>query len=457
MKQYDAVIIGFGKGGKTLAADLAAAGQRVAIIERSARMYGGTCINVGCIPTKSLVNSAKLATVKAALTFEEKAALYRDAIAEKERLTGMLREKNFAKLNDNPNVTVYNGIGSFCSAHEIQIEGPAGREVVGGERIFINTGSTAVIPPIAGIAENPRVFTSETLLDLTELPGHLVIVGGGYIGLEFASFYANFGSRVTILQDGDVFLPREDTDIADEIRRVLAQKDVDVVTGVKVNSITDSLSQAVVSYEKDGESIDLPADAVLIATGRKPNTADLNLAAAGIKTTPRGAVRVDDYLRASVPNVWAMGDVAGGLQFTYISLDDYRIVRSQLSNGCEAKSLVSRKNVPYSVFIDPAFSRVGLNEREALEQGYQIKVAKLPAAAIPKAQVLRETNGLLKAVVDAKTDLILGAMLFCAESYEVINTVKLAMDIGLPYTLLRDQVFTHPTMSEALNDLFGTV
>ena len=222
---------------------------------------------------------------------------------------------------------------------------------------------------------------------------------------------------------------------------------------VQTEEIENAGSEAVVHYKKDGTALTAGADAVLIATGRKPNTEGLNLEAAGVEKTPRGAVKVDEKLRTSVPNIWAMGDVAGGLQFTYVSLDDFRIVKDQLTGS--GKRASSDRTVPYSVFIDPPFSRVGLNEEEAAAQGYHVKIAKLPAAAIPKAQVLRKPVGLLKAVIDADTNKILGTMLFCEESYEMINIVKLAMDAGLDYTVLRDQIFTHPTMSEALNDLFA--
>lgn len=453
MKHYDAVIIGFGKGGKTLAGSLAGMGKKVAMIEKSDKMYGGTCINVGCIPTKSLVNSAKASVIQKPGSYDEKNRLYWEAVEEKRRLTGMLRKKNFDKLNDLDNVIVYNGLGSFVSANRVKIETAEETFEVEGDQIFINTGSVSVIPPIKGIEGNPYVYTSDSLMELDVLPKRLAIIGGGYIGLEYASMYTDFGAEVTVYQIEDKLIPREDRDIAEAIQKAFEDKGVRFEMNVQTEEIENAGDEAVVHYKKDGTALSASADAVLIATGRKPNTDGLNLEAAGVEKTPRGAVKVDEKLRTSAPNIWAMGDVAGGLQFTYVSLDDFRIVKDQLAGS--GKRASNDRTVPYSVFIDPPFSRVGLNEEEAAAQGYHVKIAKLPAAAIPKAQVLRKPVGLLKAVIDADTNKILGAMLFCEESYEMINIVKLAMDAGLDYTVLRDQIFTHPTMSEALNDLFA--
>lgn len=455
MKQFDAIILGFGKGGKTLAGALAASGKKVALIERSKEMYGGTCINVGCIPSKSLVHSALAAKQQKDASFEEKAAAYRAAINEKRRVTGMLRQKNYDKLASNPNASVFDGVGSFVDAHTVKVIGAEGEELLSAPQIFINTGSVSVVPKIEGIEGDPRVLFSDGMLDLDTLPERLVIIGGGYIGLEFASIYANFGSAVTVVQDGTDFVPREDRDVADELQAILEKKGVSFVFGAAITRLEQQGQATAVVYTKDGAEYRLPAEAVLVATGRRPNTDGLNLDAAGVKTTPRGAVEVNEYLQSSAEHIYAMGDVAGGLQFTYISLDDFRIVKNHLSGG--SRSTATRTDVPYSVFLDPPFSRVGMTEAEARQAGYDVKVAKLPTAAIPKAQVLRETEGFLKAVVDAKTGKILGAALICPESHEMINTVMLAMQLGADYTVLRDQIFTHPTMSEALNDLFSLI
>ena len=451
--KYDAVIIGFGKGGKTMAGALGAAGKKVALIEKSDRMYGGTCINVGCIPTKSLVYRAGLAAAKGG-SFEEKAAAYKAAMEQKEDLTTRLRGKNYQKLDSNPNITVIDGTASFQSPHVVEVEKDGKTFQVEGEQIFINTGSSAFIPPIEGLKGNPYVYTSEGLLNLTELPSRLVIIGGGYIGVEFSSIYASFGSKVTILQDGDIFLPREDEEIAGAVRESLESRGIRVMTGVKVKALEQAGGKALVAVDNGKEVQKLEAEAVLVATGRRPNTAGLNLEAAGVEIGPRGGIVTDDSLTTTAPHIYAMGDVRGGLQFTYISLDDFRIVKSKVL-GDGSYTLKERGAVPYSVFLIPPFSRVGLSEIEAVEKGYKVKVARLAAAAIPKAQVLEQPAGLLKAVIDEETGLILGAHLFCQESYEMINMVKLAMDAKVPYQVLRDTIYTHPTMSEAFNDLFA--
>lgn len=469
MKHYDAAIIGFGKGGKTLAGALAAAGKDVAVIEQSPRMYGGTCINVACIPTKTLVHAAALSQAQGG-TFAERAARYAAAIDEKDRVTGMLRGKNYHKIADLPNVDVIDGRASFVDATHLVIEPAAAADAattattdataaapqqIEADRIFINTGARPFVPPIPGI-DSPRVFVSETLLDLRDLPKRFVIIGGGYIGLEFASLYANFGSQVTVVQDTEEFIPREDAAIAASVLASLENRGIRVVRSARVVRIDREAAQDAVVVEVAGTEERIPADAVLVATGRRPNVEGLALDAAGVELTERGAVRADEHLRTTAPNIHAMGDVVGGLQFTYISLDDFRIVKDDLL-GEGARTTENRGAVPYSVFLDPPFSRVGMTEQEARDAGFAVNVAELPAAAIPKAQLLGKPVGLLKAVVDADTDRLLGVHLFCEESHEMLNTAKLAIDAGLPYQTLRDAIYTHPTMSEAFNDLFAAI
>ncbi|MDO4269311.1 MAG: FAD-dependent oxidoreductase [Eubacteriales bacterium] len=450
---YDAVIIGFGKGGKTLAGKLAGAGKTVALVEMDSEMYGGTCINVGCIPSKSLIVSA--AGADPAASESEKAAYYRESVEQKRRLTASLRKKNFDKLDHLPNVTIYNGRARFAAPLQVEVTAADETYLLDAGQVFLNTGSTARIPPIEGVHDTPGVFTSAGLLDLDALPARLAVIGGGYIGLEFASMFAGFGSEVTVLQDGGTFLPREDEDIAAAIRALLEKRGVRFLLNAQTERIASGAHGGPsLTISRDGRTETLDADAVLVATGRVPNTEGLNCEAAGVELTPRGAVKVDERLRTTAPNVWAMGDVTGGLQHTYVSLDDFRVVWSQLA-GDGGYTTADRKNVPYSVFLATPYSRVGMNEREALAAGLPVRVLRLSAAAIPKAQVLRAPEGVLKAVVHAETGKILGAMLLCEESYEMINTVKLAMDFDAGYTKLRDQVFTHPTMTEALNDLFA--
>ena len=450
MKQYDAIIIGFGKGGKTLAAELAKRNEKVAVIERSDEMYGGTCINIGCIPTKTLVHQAKLAPVKA--SWEEKKAYYAQAIAEKEEVTSFLRQKNYHNLADNPHITVYTGIGSFVSTDVVEVVMHDEILQLQAPRIYINTGAETIIPPIDGVKDNPLVYTSTSIMELKDLPEKLIIVGGGYIGLEFASMFASFGSQVVVLEGNSELISREDRDIASAVKETLEKKGIVFCLNAKVQSIREG--KVVYRDAVSSELHSLEADAVLLATGRKPNTAGLNLQVAGVKVNERGAIIVDGHLRTTNPNIRAIGDVKGGLQFTYISLDDYRIIREDLfGNG--GRNLNDREPVSYSVFIDPPLSRIGLSEEEAVRKGLNIKVNKLPVAAIPRARTLGNTVGLFKVVVDVDTNQIVGCTLFGPESGVVINSVALAMKTDQPYTFLRDFVFTHPSMSEALNDLMN--
>lgn len=456
MNAFDVIIIGFGKGGKTLAAEFAKRGQKVAIIERSDKMYGGTCINIGCIPTKTLVHQAKMASALKDATFEERSEFYRNAVSVKESVTSALRNKNYHNLADNPNVTVYTGIGSFVSADVVAVRTATEEIRLTSKQIIINTGAETVIPPIEGVAGNPFVYTSTSIMELADLPRRLVIIGGGYIGLEFASMYASFGSQVTVLESYPELIAREDRDIAASVKETLEKKGIVFRMNAKVQSVNRVEDKAIVTFadSQTSEVFVLEADAVLLATGRRPNTKDLNLEVAGVEVDVCGAIIVDEYLKTTNPNIRAVGDVKGGLQFTYISLDDYRIVREDLFGDKERRT-GDRNPVSYSVFIDPPLSRVGLNEEEARRQNRDIIVKKLPVMAIPRAKTLGETDGLLKAIIDKNTGKILGCVLFAPDSGEVINTVAVAMKTGQDYTFLRDFIFTHPSMSEALNDLFS--
>lgn len=450
MKKYDAIIIGFGKGGKTLAAELAKRNRSVAVVERSDKMYGGTCINIGCIPTKSLAHSAKLANREASR--EEKQAYYRQSVAQKEALTSSLRQKNYHNLADRPNVTVYTGIGSFAGPDVVEIRTAEEVLQLQAPQIYINTGAETIVPSMEGIKDNPRIYTSTSIMEVTVLPDHLVIVGGGYIGLEFASMYASFGSQVTVLESYPELIPREDRDIAASVREVLERKGIVFRLNARIQSIQDS---AVVYQDAaTGEEHRLEADAILLATGRRPNTAELNLEAAGVEVNDRGAIVVNERLQTTNPNIRAIGDVKGGAQFTYISLDDFRIIREDLFGASERK-MSDREPVSYSVFMDPPLSRIGMSEEDARKKGLHIKVNKLPVSAIPRAGTLGDTNGLFKVVVDADTDKILGCTLFGPDSSEVINLVAMAMKTGQEYAFLRDFIYTHPSMSEALNDLMN--
>ena len=455
MKQYDAIIIGFGKAGKTLAAELSNRGWQVAVVERSSMKYGGTCPNIACIPTKTLVHEAGIAALLYHDDYPKQANLYKQAIGRKNRLTSFLRNNNYERLSKRPNVTVYTGEGSFVSANIIKVALPEGDIELQGKEIFINTGSTPIIPAIDGIKESQKVYTSTTLLDLNVLPQHLIIVGGGYIGLEFASMYAEFGSKVTLLEGGNRFMPRNDQDIANSVKEVLEKKGIEIHLNARAQSIHDTNDGVTLTYSdvSDGTPYFVDGDAILIATGRKPMIEGLNLQAAGIGVDAHGAIVVNDQLRTTVPHVWAMGDVKGGPQFTYLSLDDFRIIRDQLF-GDKKRDIGDRDPVPYAVFIDPPLAHIGLTEEEALKRGYSFKVSRLPATSVVRSRTLKQTDGMLKAIVNDHSGKIMGCTLFCAEAPEIINIVAMAMKTGQHYTFLRDFIFTHPSMSEGLNELF---
>lgn len=457
MKKYDAIIIGFGKAGKTLAGFLAGKGQKVALIEESDKMYGGTCINVGCIPSKSLVNSVERLENKDLSTFTERKDYYEKSVDKKEALITALRGKNYEMLASKENIDIYNGKGSFVSNKIVNIEKNGENIQIEGEKIFINTGSETIIPNIKGLKESKNILTSKSLMELKELPRKLVIIGAGYIGLEFASTYAGFGSEVVIIDASDDILKREEKEAADRVKKILEAKGVTFYLNSKVEEISDNENDSSITISNgNGEIIQFNGDKILVAIGRKANTQGLELEKAGVQVDERGNIIVNERLETTAPNIWALGDVKGGLQFTYISLDDFRIIRDNVyGNG--NRSLNDRNVVPYTTFLSTPLSRVGLSEKEAIEKGFDVKVGKIEAMAIPKGKIEGKSEGFLKVVVDAKTDKILGATLLCNTSHEMINIIALAMKGNLPYQIIRDMIFTHPTMSESLNDLFGSV
>lgn len=426
------------------------------MVERSDKMYGGTCINIGCIPTKILVHQAKLAKDKGDFSFRDKQEYYRYSIEKKREVVTSLREKNYYKLADKENIDIYNGEGSFAGLNVVTVKNGLETIQLGADKIFINTGSETIIPSIEGVGDSKFVYTSTSIMELEKLPQYLVIIGAGYIGLEFASMYASFGSKVIVLEGGAKLIPREDRDMAFSVQEALESQGVSFRMNVKVLSIKDVAGGTRISYldTENNQILELETDAILLATGRKPNTQALCLEKAGIQVNERGAIIVDKYLRTTNPSVWAMGDVKGGFQFTYISLDDYRIIREDLfGNNCP--SMDDREVVSYSVFINPPLSHVGLHEEEARKMNLDITVKKMPVAVIPRANTLGENKGVLKAIIDNQTRKIIGCTLFAPESSEVINLIAISMKAEQDYTFLRDFIFTHPSMSEALNDLFS--
>ncbi|HDK5687768.1 TPA: FAD-containing oxidoreductase [Staphylococcus pseudintermedius] len=440
MNQYDLIVVGFGKAGKTLAKFAAQQGKSVAVIEKSAEMYGGTCINIGCIPSKVLVHDGI------------EAASFNDAMQRKRDVVNALNSKNYHNLADEETVDVINMTASFKSAHAIDLLNAQGEAVqtIEGKNIVINTGAKSVIPNIKGIDTSQRVYDSKAIMDLTQQPKRLVIVGGGYIALEFASIFANFGTTVTVLERSDQILKREDAVIAQQVTEDLTQKGIQFIYNAETEAIEDEADVTkVVTNQGTFE-----ADAVLVATGRKPNTEGLNLEAAGVQLGQRGEIIVNDKLQTSVDHIYAVGDVHGGLQFTYISLDDFRIVKSQLF-GDGKRTLAQRGVVPYTMFIDPPMARVGMTATEAREKGYDILENQVAVNTMPRHKINNDTRGLFKAVVDTKSGQVLGATLYGQQSEELINIVKLAIDQQLPYAVLRDNIYTHPTMAESFNDLFN--
>jgi len=451
-KKVENIIIGFGKAGKTLANYLGNKGEKTILVEKSPKMYGGTCINVGCIPSKFLATAADRRSYSQVSNEE----YYQNAVINKKALIAKLNKANYDKVAMNSNVEVIDGLASFKDEHTVNIQMANGVEEVSAERIFINTGAKPFIPSVEGLEVGNRIHTSETLMNLEDFPKTLTILGSGFIGLEFAATYAKFGTKVTVIDKAEKLLAREDDDVANAVFESYKSLGVEFIFGADTKRVEQDENTVTLSYEVNGEAGKISSDVLLVATGRTPNTKELNLENAGVEVSERGFVNVNEHLQTNKPHIFAMGDVNGGPQFTYISLDDYRIVKSYLDgNGAYTRN--DRQPIAFSAFLHPTYSRVGLSEKEARQAGYNIKVATLPVTAIPKAKILGNQTGIYKAIVDADTNQILGTVLFGEESHEVINIVVTAIIAKQPYTALANQIFTHPTMAEALNDLFGLI
>lgn len=437
MLTYDLIVIGFGKAGKTLAAKMSTQGKKVALIERSKAMYGGTCINIACIPTKTLLVAAEKG-----LTFDQ-------VLAEKNAVTSRLNNKNYAGVS-GAGVDIIDGEAHFLSNKVIEITAGDEKEELTAETIVINTGAVSNVLPIPGLTDTKNVYDSTGIQNLKELPKRLGVLGGGNIGLEFAGLYNKLGSQVTVLDAAPVFLPRVEPSIAALAKQYMEEDGIQLLQNVRTTQVKNDGDEVVVVTE----SGEFRFDALLYATGRKPNIEPLHLENTDIELTERGAIKVDKHLETSVPGVFAAGDVNGGLQFTYISLDDFRILYSYLA-GDGSYTLEDRKNVPTSMFITPPLAQIGLTEKEAQEQGLPIAVKEIPVAAMPRGHVNADLRGAFKAVVNTETKEIVGATIFSAGAQEIINILTVAMDNKIPYTYLSKQIFTHPTLAENLNDLFA--
>ena len=448
----DLLVIGFGKGGKTLAARMGAAGRRVALVEQSSQMYGGTCINIGCVPTKALIHHAQIRRPD-----DPPQDTLRAAVDATGALTRALRDQNLRMLDDMDSVTVITGKAHFLDEKSVEVTAGADRLIVSAPTIVINTGAEPVIPDIPGLRSSPHTHVSTDLIRSTDLSARMVVLGAGYLGLEFAGMYQRFGAQVTVLESGPRVLPREDLDVAAATVGVLRDEGVSFVVEAQVTRVTDGEGHATVHYRVAGEEHAVDAEVVLTAAGRKPATAELGLEAAGVRTTATGAIAVDGRLRTSQQHIFAIGDVNGGPQFTYISLDDSRIVADQLlASG--TRTTADRGAVPYTLFTSPPLSRVGLTEHEARERGHDVFIAEKPVAqiaAMPRPKILGDTRGMMKFVIDSATDRILGAALLSVDSQELINTVALAIRHGIRVSELRDTIYTHPNSTEAFNEVLA--
>lgn len=447
----DVLVIGFGKGGKTVAGTLGKMGKRVVVVEQSDRMYGGTCPNVGCVPSKGLVHHSRKRRED-----DDPQKFYEVSVEKVQEVREFMRTGNYDGLNSLDSVTIVTGRAVFTDAHTIAVTVDDGKHMtISAETILINTGSRPIVPDIPGLRASRHTLTSTEMIESTKLPKRLAIIGGGFLGLEFAAIYQRFGADVTVLEAADRFLGREDEDVSKAVRQILAEEGVEIITGAQVREVRDHENEASVVYEVGSQERTVTVDAVLPATGRTPATDGLGLEVAGVRTAKHGAVEVDEFLRTSQPHIFALGDVNGGPQFTYISLDDSRIVLDQLI-GAGKRTTTDRVAVPHTLFMTPPLATIGMTETEARTAGHRIKVAREAVAdilAMPRAYAVEETRGLMKFIIDADTDQILGAALLSVDAQELINTVALAMRHGITASDLRDSIYTHPSSTEAFNEL----
>lgn len=455
-QNYDAIIIGTGQAGKPLAMSLADADWKVAIIEKD--LVGGSCINVGCSPTKAMVSSARVAHLAS------RAADYGVNIgkinidmkivkAKKQKIVESFRGGNIKRLNGHKNIDLIMGEARFSGQNSIEIDLKDGGNLeIKSDKIFINAGCRPDVPSIPGINDLP-FLNSSSVMELEEVPEHLLVLGGGYIGLEFGQMFRRFGSKVTIIHRGKQLLSREDADIAEEVAKIFGNEGIDVILNADVTELKQSEDYNIIlAYKSDQETITISGSHLLVATGRIPNSDSLNLDSAGIETSDHGYIIVNEKLETNVPGIYSLGDINGGPQFTHISYDDFRIIRSNFLEG--GSSSTTGRFVPYTVFIDPQLGRVGLTEKEVKSAGYNYKIAKLPMKHVARALETGETNGFMKAIVDLDTNLILGGAILGVEGGEVMSVLQVAMMGNLPYTALKEGIFAHPTYAESLNNLF---
>ncbi|MCH7896087.1 MAG: mercuric reductase [candidate division NC10 bacterium] len=454
-ERYEAIVIGTGQAGKPLSLALARAGWKTAIIERE--HVGGTCINVGCTPTKTMVASARVAYLtRRGADYGVRPNPVQVEMAKvrqrKQAIVDSFRNGSQRQLEKTEGVDLLLGEASFSGPKTVQVQMKSGEpRHLTADTIFINTGGRPEKPPVAGLDSVPTL-DSTSIMELDVLPEHLLVLGGGYIGLEFGQMFRRFGSAVTVVQRGKQLLAREDTDIAEEVTKILREDGVEVLLETQALRAEKADSTVRLTVRTPtGERV-LSGTHLLVAAGRAPNTDGLNLGAAGVQIDERGFVQVNERLETNAHGVYGLGDVKGGPAFTHISYDDFRIIRTNLLEGGNATT--TGRLVPYTVYIDPQLGRVGLSEGEARTQGRRVRVAKLPMAHVARALEMDEPRGFMKAVVDADTNLILGCAILGVEGGELMSMLEIAMMGSLPYTTLRDGIFAHPTLAEALNNLF---
>jgi pyruvate/2-oxoglutarate dehydrogenase complex dihydrolipoamide dehydrogenase (E3) component len=456
-EHYDAVIIGSGQAAKPLGIALALAGKRTALVERT--HVGGTCINEGCSPTKTMVASARVAWLARragdyGVTTDNVTVDLHRVRARKEAIVDRFRSGSEKQIRGTEGLELIEGEASFLDSRTLSVgmNGGGSRRIT-SDWVFVNTGCRPEIPDLPGMADVPAL-DSTSIMELTTIPDHLVVMGGGYIGLEFGQMFRRFGSRVTIVQRGRQLLNREDEDVAEAVATILREDGIDVRLETRAVRVRQSAGEGVV-LEVAGPAGEATIEGshLLVATGRIPNTDRLQLSRAGVNTDSRGFIPVNERLETNVPGVYALGDVNGGPAFTHISYDDYRIVKANLLDGGDRTT--KGRLVPYTVFVDPQLGRVGLTEIEASHAGRSIRVARMPMTHVARALEVGETRGFMKIVVDKKTDEILGCAILGLEGGEIMSAIQIAMMGGVRWTALRDAVFAHPTIMESLNNVFG--
>ncbi len=454
--RYDAIVIGSGQAANPLARALAGAGWKTAIIERE--HVGGTCVNEGCTPTKTMVASARVAYLarRGADYGVQTGPVSVDMKVVRQRkrdIVTSFRNSGQRRLESTEGLDLLIGEARFIGPKTVEVRLGNGetRQLI-ADKIFINIGARPSMPSLSGMDKVP-VLDSTSIMELDVVPEHLLVIGGGYIGLEFGQMFRRFGSKVTVVQRGAHLLAREDDDVADEVAKIMREDGLEVLletTPWHVEQLADGRLQLAVRTPA-GERV-LSGSHLLIATGRTPNTDWLNLAATGLEADKRGFLHTNERLETSVPGIYALGDVKGGPAFTHISYDDFRIIRTNLLE--DGNATIHDRLVPYTVFIDPQLGRVGLSETEARSQGRNIRVAKMPMDYVARALEMDEARGFMKAIVDADTKQILGCVVLGIEGGEIMTILQIAMMGKLPYTALRDAIFAHPTLAEGLNNLF---